>query len=110
MKNKNQISYVFFHIYSNLFLFLSFNFTICLFEFKNIKEGNYPQAKLLPSGNYFIFLSNGIYIYNPDFTLNKTIHNFTNDEIIDDYKKILISEYKIEDKLFISCFSKQKFL
>ena len=108
MKNKNPISYVFFHIYSNLFLFLSFNFTICLFELKIIE--NYLQVKLLPSGNYFIILSKGIYIYNPDFTLNKTIHNFTNDEIIDDYEKILISEYKIEDKLFISCLTHQKFL
>ena len=108
MKNKNQISYVFFHIYSNLFLFLSFNFTICLFELKIIE--NYLQVKLLPSGNYFIILSKGIYIYNPNFTLNKTIHSFTNDENIDNKENILISEYKIDDKLFISCLNQQQFL
>ena len=110
MKNNNQISYVFFNIYSSLFLVLSFNFTICLFDLKIIKEGKYSQVKLLPSGNYFIILSKGIYIYNPDFTLNKTIHNFTNNETICNNEKINISEYKIDDKLFISCLTKQKFL
>ena len=65
-------------------------------------NGKYPIAKLLPDGNIFILNDMGISIYNNyDFTLNKSIYNFT--EIIDEnnYKNIIVSEYEGNDNYYI---------
>ena len=59
-------------------------------------QNQYPIVKKLKSNKFFIILSKNISIYNSDFTYNKTIYNFTTDEIInsnEDNEKTVISEY-----------------
>ena len=106
MRNKNQILILFFKTVSFLIFSSSFNLTFCNFDLKIINEGDFPKAKLLPSGKYFIISDEGIYIYNQDFTINETILIFKGN----DYKNTIISEYKIEGKFFISCLIKNNFL
>ena len=40
---------------------------------KRIK-GKYPKTLLLPSGNYFIVSDKGINVYNPNFSLNRSLY------------------------------------
>ena len=85
-------------------LFFRINFTIMIIflfsaiignSYLNISNAKYPILKVLNSGNYFIILQKGIYIFNTDLTLNKSIYNFTIDEIRNetDLTKCGISEY-----------------
>ena len=85
-------------------LFFRINFTIMIIflfsaiignSYLNISNAKYPILKVLNSGNYFIILQKGIYIFNTDLTLNKSIYNFTIDEIRNetDSTKCGISEY-----------------
>ena len=69
--------------------------TITCYNTLNISNTKYPITKVLNSGNFFVVLQNGIFIYNPDLTLNKTIYNFTAEEAINktDFHKSSISEY-----------------
>ena len=100
--------------YSSL---ISFFILLILFQ-KSISEtlmnGRFPNAKLLPSGKYFILVDNGIYIYNSNFSLNKTITNFSDDECIDgtDYNKAIITEFKDDynNNFYIICLVKVQFL
>ena len=90
-KNKNEVLNYHFHLFSEFFFLLCFQFSICLFDFKTINEGKYPNAILLSSGNYFILMHNGIYIYDCNFLYNRTIYLFKENEIISsDYEKINI--------------------
>lgn len=69
----------------------------------------YPHLKILPSGDYFVLLKNGIYIYNNDFSNNTLIREFTGSEIIDDeYESygIILSEIKNDTNFYILCFVK----
>ena len=100
--------------YSSL---ISFFILLILFQ-KSISEtlmnGRFPNAKLLPSGKYFILVDNGIYIYNSNFSLNKTIANFFNNECMDeeDYNKAIITEFKDDynNNFYIICLVKVQFL
>ena len=70
-------------------------------------EGKYPKSILLPSGNYFIVSDKGINVYNPDFTLNNSLYNFKEEELIQDNenfcfsKQTLITKYSNEYNIFI---------
>ena len=69
----------------------------------------YTRIKQLPSGEYFIILDNGIFIYNKNFSYNNSIYNFSNSEKInsfDDDKKTTISEFKNNDYFYILCLIK----
>ena len=92
--------------------FYLFDFNFCQINLININEGKYPQVKLLSSGNYFVVLDNGVYIYNPDLTIKYRIYSFSVDEIINDkdYQKTVISEFNNDVNIFISCLTKGKFL
>ena len=69
----------------------------------------YTRIKNLPSGDYFVILQNGIFIYNNSFSYNKTIYNFEYSEKInnfDDDKKTTISEFKNNGYFYILCLIK----
>ena len=76
---------------SHLFLFED--------DFKIIQINSFfPRIKQLPSGDYFIILSNGIFIYNNNFSYNKTIYDFSSSEKVnnfDDDKKTTIKYFRI---------------
>ena len=104
---------------SNFFSSTLISFFILLHLFQKsisvtLMEGRrFPNVKVLPSGKYFILVDNGIYIYNSNFTLNKTITNFTNDECMneEDYNKVNITEFVDDNNNFyIICLVKVQFL
>ena len=104
---------------SNFFSSTLISFFILLHLFQKsisvtLMEGRrFPNVKVLPSGKYFILVDNGIYIYNSNFTLNKTITNFTNDECMneEDYNKVNITEFVDDNNNFyIICLVKAQFL
>lgn len=78
---------------------------------KDVSAG-FPKFRQLPSGNYFVILSNGIYIYNYNFTSYKSIYNFKGNEIINDEKennKTILAEIENNVNLYILCIVKNKF-
>ena len=79
-------SKIFFSLfYHNSTLFLLYFCIIISFEFL-IEPVNkaYPKLKILPNGNYFVLLEDGIYIYNNDFSNKTLIKKLNNDEYITD--------------------------
>ena len=82
---------------------------ITLFTFSNqyiIKpiDNAYPKIKDLPSGEYFIIMSNGIYISNNDFSNIIKIFKFNNDQSInsiEDNNKTALSEFKNDTNFYI---------
>ena len=82
---------------------------IILFTFSNqyiIKpiDNAYPKIKDLPSGEYFIIMSNGIYISNNDFSNITQIFIFNNYQSIkniEDNNKIALSEFKNDTNFYI---------
>ena len=65
---------------------------------------SYPKLKQLPSGEYLVILSEGIYIYNKDFSRNNQLRQFTGNEVIKsetDYNKTVISEMKNETNFYV---------
>ena len=69
----------------------------------------YTRIKQLPSGDYFVILDKGIFIYNNNFSYNFSIYNFTYSEKInslDDDKKTTISEFKNNGYFYILCLVK----
>jgi len=66
-----------------------------------------PKTILLPSGGYFIISSDGITVYSYDFTVNKTIYIF-NDNEKEDYNnnKMVISQYSPNNDFYIFCLIK----
>ena len=70
----------------------------------------YPNAKLLPSGDFFIIFDIGIYIYNFDFSQNNSIYNFTEEEKIKEYKQINLREFRENNNSIIICLNKGNFL
>ena len=104
---------------SNFFSSTLISFFILLFLFqKTISETilngrRFPNVKILPSGKYFILVDNGIYIYNSNFSLNKTIIYFSDDECMNeaDYNKVIITEFVDDNNNFyIICLVKVQFL
>ena len=79
-------------------------------------QGKYPKSILLPFGNFFIVSDKGINVYNPNFTLNISLYNFTGEEIIyntEDFlqsKQTVISKYIHNNNLYIFCLIKGSFL
>ena len=69
-------------------------------------NGFYPKIKQLPSGEYFIILNDGIYIYNNDFS--KIIRDFKFQGVIENLedKKTTISEFKNNNYFYILCLIK----
>ena len=100
------------HFHFILFLLI---ISVSIVDSKRIR-GKYPAAILLPSGNYFIVSDKGINVYNPNFSLNASLYNFTGIEVInnntnfDHYKQTLITEYSLEDNFFVFCLVKGLFL
>ena len=76
-----KISY--FYINSILiFISILFNIIANNYSPNEILQGEFYKAKTLSSGNFFVACSKGLFIYNYDFSSNKTIYNF-GDEISD---------------------------
>ena len=49
---------------------------LLLFKYSSqsdIENRRYPKAKLLPTGDFFVILDNGIYLYNFNFVLTLLI-------------------------------------
>ena len=87
--------------------------TICSLSISShiIKEGKYPKAILLPSDNYFVVLNQGIYLYNSEMNFNKTIYNFTDEEIIYSLEnETFLSQFEIENIFYILCITKKQYL
>ena len=87
-----------------ILIFISYVFT---YEYKatEINE-KYPKIKELPSGEFFVIMSKGIYIYNNDFSNKTQIYNFTNDkESITNENEahniVVISDIRNDTKYFI---------
>ena len=83
---------------------ISYVFT---YEYKatEINE-KYPKIKELPSGEFYVIMSKGIYIYNNDFSNKTQIYNFTNDKesITNEneaHNKVVISDIRNDTKYFI---------
>ena len=105
------LSYIFSLLNKKYFLLLIFHL---FFNMKNSLSisGEYPLAKLLSSGNYLIISEKGIYISHSDFSVNKTIYNFTENEINRFYNyKTVISEFiSISNNSYILCLFKGNLL
>ena len=101
-------------IFRNYFILVIFifKFISCSFDSHSIIEGKYPKAILLPSEKYLIILEKGIYLYNYDFSLNKSIYNFTTYEIIyyDYSRNIQIEVMKVNNTNFITILTKSKYI
>ena len=85
--------------YLYFIIYLSFLFTKS--NSKRIK-GKYPKSILLPSGNYFIVSDKGINVYKPDFTLNNSLYNFKEEELIQDNENFCFSKQTLITKYSIS--------
>ena len=81
----------------------------------------YPKVKELPSGEYFIIMSEGIYISSNDFLNFECLYKFNSNETIknnEDDNKTVISEFKndtdyyilslVKDYLYLYNFKKRK--
>ena len=99
------------------FILLSFSYEYIIHPVDN----KYPRIKVLPSGEFFIIMSNGIYISNNDFSNITQIHQFMNAQCInsnEDNNKTALSEFKngndfyilslVKDYLFLYDFNKQQ--
>ena len=73
------------------------------YDITPLKE-SYPKLKKLPSEEYLVIMSKGIYIFNKDFSTNSQLYQFTGNEIINDetdYNKTVISEIKNETNFYV---------
>ena len=102
---------IYFLCYILLLLFL-FNTNQCRIYGSTINGGDLKDIILLPSKDYFVLLYTGIYIYNSNLTLKKKIYKFSDKEIscIYYYNCYKISEFKINEKYFISVFTQGSIL
>ena len=90
--------YILFFIITNFLFFFSSKYKIL-----PVNEA-YPHVKYLPSGEYFVIMNKGIYIYNNDFYNSTQIYNFDSNEIIynsDDNRKTVLSEFNITTNYYI---------
>ena len=100
------------YLYLIIYIFLLFISNILSLRI----EGMYPKTILLPFGNYFIVSNKGINVYNPNFTLNNSLYNFTgeeeiiNDDNFDHSKQTVISKYYYNNNLYIFCLVNGLFL
>ena len=105
-----------FHLFYNLSFIILYFFFLCYLlqnSLQSLIYGKFPKVKKLPSGDYFIIFDKGINIYNKNFSLNKTLYNFTGDEIIQeaDFEKTIISDFKTEkNNYYILCLINGKYL
>ena len=70
-----------------------------------INENNFIDLILLPSGDYFVLLDIGIYIYDSNFINKEAIYNFTEQQKIKDIYCYRISELKTNYSYFITVFT-----
>lgn len=105
----NFLKLSYFHI-NFIFILFPILYNIITMQYSSVElfQDLFPKAKLISSGKYFIVYSKGFSIYNPNFTLYKTLYNFTSDEIINygDIEKTFIYEF-IKNKIsYILCLVK----
>ena len=105
----NFLKLSYFHI-NFIFILFPILYNIIKTQYSSVElfQELFPKAKLISSGKYFIVYSKGFSIYNPNFTLYKTLYNFTSDEIIEygDIEKTFIYEF-IKNKIsYILCLVK----
>ena len=98
----------------NYFFCLSFIF-IFLLEKNNSKriKGKFPYTILLPDGNYFLLSSEGIYVYNNNFSLINNSYTFDQNSTIEnslDNLKTVVSEFSINNNYYIFCLVNGSFL
>ena len=76
-------------------------------------EVNFPTTIPLPSGNLFVLSSEGINVYNYNFSINLFSYIFDENEKIKDYdesKMTSIANYFIDNNCYILCLTKGLFL
>ena len=103
------------HIYSfSIIIFLLLlNIIINENNSKILLEGKLPKAILLSSGKYFIVHNQGFSIYNSDFSFNKIVYNFTDDEVLEydfELENTFIYEFIKNNNSFIFCLIKGSLL
>ena len=99
-----------FYIIIIILLYLMLNFS----NEYNIMEvhENYPKFRKLPSGEYFVILSGGIYIYNNNFSNYNQIFKFVSPYTINndnENNKTVLVEIKNNTNLYILCLIKSTF-
>ena len=92
-----------------IYLLITF---ICFINFVTEVNGAKFQKikKLSSSGDYFVILDNGLFIYNSNFTENLTIYSFNDIQKIsnnEDSINVIISELKNNDDIYIICLVKK---
>ena len=95
-----------------IFFSILFGIVDSIYSSKELLTGGYPKAIVLSSGKYFIACSEGLFIYNWDFSLNKTVYNFTNINFnFNDNKDNTFIYEIIQNKIpYIFCLYKGKIL
>ena len=101
--NKKYSFFKFVHYYIRIILLclildFSFEYTI-----KHVDQ-YFPKLKQLPSGKYLVIMNKGIYIYNYNFTYEKTLLEFKSSEIIyseDENNKTSLAEYNYNNTVYI---------
>ena len=98
------------HIF-NYITYISITFYYLLNFVIELNEAKFQKIKKLSSsGDYFIILDNGLFIYNSDFTEKTTIYSFNNNQKIssnEDSTNTIITELKNNDDTYIICLAKK---
>ena len=94
-------------IRNSLKICIIFLYILKYFSFEHVitpVDGSYFKIIKISSEEYFILLKDGIYIYNNDFSINKKLYEFTDEEAIKNDKEfniIIISKYINNNGFFI---------
>ena len=96
------------------FIYLFFFFILFKNSFNSSQNEKFSTAKILPSGNYFIIIQTGIYIYDSNFKIIiNEVYEFLDNEKIEneeDFKKTAITELELNDNFYILSFTKGSLL
>ena len=109
---KNILKYFFNSTNYDSFIIFAILILILIDNSQSI-DNQFKKLIKLPNENYFVVKKNGIYIYNSNFSVSKIIYTFTQSETIttyDDSINTIISELIQNEKIYIICLSKKKFI
>lgn len=99
---QNLIKQIFIKIVLVLFLTVKFSFV------QEIKRNLYPASLQLESGNLFIVLNSGIYLFSPDFSPIKIYYQFSKNETVEKNERVEIKQFPKEEGSFIAILNKKK--
>ena len=89
---------------NNISSVLVLYYFLCLVSYSKSFDNPFKQISKLPSGDFFIIMQNGIYIYNYDFSIKRYLYSFEESQKItsdSDNNNTIISELKQDDKFFL---------